>query len=423
MQRIARLRNLMRAEGLDGVVLTHPHDVLYTTGYRSVLERWGQQEPLAAVVVPCSDDGPVILCLPEANVGLLAVLEELGRPDRAQELRVFDMLVFCEVSRAADPYAKASSLGAEFVRHYGERVRGNCEPDVIASIAAALHDHGLAGKRLGYDDLRVGQHLARRHGDGNGASAVYDALDLMMRCRVVKTEPELETFRRVGQVADKCLAAASDALAPGRTWDEVQYDVADAMTRLDAIPVDEGAMLFGGAFSGEFIPELFRTRYDQPLKEGQIVILETQGTYEDFWIDINRTATIGPPSDEYQSLHDTLVEAFNTMVAELQPGRHTGQLPLIAQDHLRDAGIPTPEKLLVVCHGIGHMPLEYPIAFPSQGLGGNVGFEIEENMVLSLDCLYFGSYIGPCHMENVFIIGPDGAESTYATPLQLMGPR
>ena len=114
MQRIARLRGLISEEGLDAMVLTHPHDVLYTTGYESVLERWTQQEPLAASIVPAGEDAPVILCLPEANVGLLPVLEELGRPDRAQELRVFDLLVFCEVSRAADPYAKPSSLGDEF---------------------------------------------------------------------------------------------------------------------------------------------------------------------------------------------------------------------------------------------------------------------------------------------------------------------
>ena len=44
-------------------------------------------------------------------------------------------------------------------------------------------------------------------------------------------------------------------------------------------------------------------------------------------------------------------------------------------------------------------------------------------MVISLDCLYFGSQYGPCHMENVYIIESDGAKSTYETPLQLMGPR
>ena len=44
-------------------------------------------------------------------------------------------------------------------------------------------------------------------------------------------------------------------------------------------------------------------------------------------------------------------------------------------------------------------------------------------MVLTLDCLYFGGWLGPCHMENVFVIEDDGAQSNSETPLELMGPR
>ena len=48
--RIARLRNQMAIEGFDAVVLTHPHDVRYATGYHSILERWTQMEPFAVTV-------------------------------------------------------------------------------------------------------------------------------------------------------------------------------------------------------------------------------------------------------------------------------------------------------------------------------------------------------------------------------------
>lgn len=54
---------------------------------------------------------------------------------------------------------------------------------------------------------------------------------------------------------------------------------------------------------------------------------------------------------------------------------------------------------------------------------GSRGFHSRENMVISLDCLYFGSYLGPCHMEHVYIIEADGAVSTHDTPPELLGPR
>ncbi len=421
MERIERLRRLMAETSLDVMVLTHPNDVLYTTGYQSVLERWQLQEPLAASIVPVDPRLPLILCIPEALVGLLAVLASQGNPDRAQELRVFDMLVFCEVMRRPDPYASASSIGEESVKMYGERVRGRCEPDIIESIAAALADHELGHSRAGFDDLRVAAQLSRRNG-ALGLEAV-DGLDVVVRSRVVKTEPELEALRRVGKVADRCLMAAVDSLEPGVTWDEVQYQVADAMTRMDVIPVDEGAMLFGGAFRGEFMPELFRTRHNRPLEDGQIVILETQGTHDGWWIDINRTATMGQPSDEYQALHDTLRDAFLKMVDHMKPGNSTGDLAPICFQHLHEKDMPIADRTVVVAHGVGHMTLEYPHPYPTQGRRGIEGFTLEENMVISLDCLYFGSYLGPCHMENVHIIEGGGAVSTYETPLQLLGPR
>ena len=82
-----------------------------------------------------------------------------------------------------------------------------------------------------------------------------------------------------------------------------------------------------------------------------------------------------------------------------------------------------PPSLPAVAHGVGHMPVEIPVPYPSLGLRGARGFDLEEGMVISLDCLYFGAELGPCHMENVFIINAGGAESTYATPLEIMGPR
>ena len=409
----------MAAEGLDAVVLTHPHDVLYATGYASTFESWGLQEPVSAAVVPA--DGPVVLCLPEALVGLLPVMKEQGHPDRADELRVFELLNFCEMSREVDPDARASAIADAALAMYGARVKGSSEPHAIAALAATLKDHGLGGAHIGVDDLRTGFTLRDHH--GLAGLEIRDALDLMIRARVVKTPPELETFRRIGKLADRIMAYASERLEPGLSWDEFTSDVAQFMVSIDVSPVDEDAMLFGGAFSGEFIPELFRTRHAGPLEQGQIVIIETLGSAEKFWIDINRTATIGAPTAEYQKQHDMVRDTFLHMIDLMKPGVNTGDVQRAGFEYLRDRGAAAPQKLIAVAHGIGHMPVEMPQPYPHTGVAGSRGFMLEEGMVISLDCLYFGAKLGPSHMENVFIIGRDGAESTYATPLELLGPR
>jgi len=245
----------------------------------------------------------------------------------------------------------------------------------------------------------------------------------MVRARSVKTPKELEAVRRTGPKADAAIQFAASQLQAGLTWSDLTLSVAGFMAANGITPVDEGTMLFGGAYDGEFIPELFRTRYDRPFERGQIVILETLGKTEGFWIDINRTAVIGPPTQEYQTLHDTVRDGYLRLLESMKPGFHTGALTEMGHEHMRRHGVPAPEKLLVFAHGVGSMPVESPVPGPSMGTRGAAGFTLEENMVVSVDCLFFGAKIGPCHMENVFIIHADGPEPLYRTPLELMGPR
>ncbi|WP_448501218.1 M24 family metallopeptidase [Sphingomonas sp.] len=411
-----RLATMLAGEGYAAAVLTHPHDVRYATGYHSILERWTQMEPFAGAIVFADPAKPVILVIPEANLGIVAVLRKQGEACEFDEIRTFEMLNFCEVSRYADPDRPPSSLGDDAMALAGH-IRGDCQPDIARAIGAALSDHGMAGERLAFDDLRVAQAIGPQV-----SVAAEDALDLMMRVRVVKTPGEIERYRAVGRMADRVIAHAGSLMQEGADWNDVQARICDFMVRNGVIPVDEGAMLFGGAYEQEdFIPDLFRTPGKRRLRQGDIVILETQGVFDGFWIDINRTAVIGEPGDDYRRLHDILRDAFLMMVDRLRPGTMTNTLPAIGYGHLKDKGVASPEKLLVVAHGIGLMPLEIPLPFPAAGLAGvKQGFRIEEDMLVSLDSLFFGARLGPCHMENVYAITAAGPEPMYAAPLELI---
>lgn len=414
--RARRLRAMMVAEGLDAVVLSHPHDVRYATGYHSILERWGQMEPMAAAIVYTDPARPLTLVIPEANLGLVAVLNRDDDACTFGEVRTFEMLNFCEVSRYLDPDRKAGRL-AEDAAGLAGAIAGACQPDIAAAVAAALGEHGMAGKRIGFDEHRLSARI-----EGRVPHRHVDALDFLMRVRVVKTPDELERYRKVGTLADRIIAHAGSLLREGADWNDVQARICDFMVRNEVIPVDEGAMLFGGAYEqDEFIPDLFRTRGNRALRRGDIVILETQGIHDGFWVDINRTAVIGPPSEEYRRQHEILRDAFLMMVDRLRPGVSTASLPAIGYEHLKAKGVATPEKLLVVAHGIGLMPLEIPLAYPAAGLAGvKQGFVLEEDMLVSLDSLYFGARVGPCHMENVYAVTAGAPEPMYAAPLALI---
>ena len=420
-QRIARIRSELARQGWDAIVLANTHDVVYATGYSSIMEYWTLQEPICAAVIARDPAVPVVLVLPEANLALLAVAADSGAPDRAQELRLTELLTFCEMARAPDPDSRPSAIGAAAMEIFAARVRGRTRSNVVEALTEALADHGLAGKRVAFDDLRL-WHWVQKDKRFAGYQPL-DGIDAMVRARSVKTAAELVAVRRTGPKADSAIQFAASQVRAGVDWTEFTLSVAGFMASQGITPVDEGTMLFGGAFNGEFIPELFRTRHSRPLAQGQIVILETLGKTEGFWIDINRTAVIGKPPPEYQALHDCVRDCYLTLLEAVKPGFHTGDLRGMGHDYMRARGIAAPEKMLVFAHGVGMMPVESPVAGPSMGTAGARGFLLEENMVVSVDCLFFGAKLGPCHMENVFIVRPEGPESLYRTPLELMGPR
>jgi len=414
-QKIRQLRAQLSLSGAAGIVLTNVDNVRYSTGFASVMDGWHLIEPIAAVLIPTESHLPVSLFLPEASLVSLVVSERAGHSVTFDQLRTYDMLNFCATARAYDAHLSLPEDLIADVEIISQRVAGECAVDIVSAIGACLADQQVDSSLMLFDDLRVANHLQSRSGQ-----PWADGLDVMLATRAIKTADELATLRESGRVADRIMGHTVACLSEGCRWTEVEKSVARFMIDQDVDPLPGSPMLFGGSYDLVFRPDLFRTPYDQPLTLGQLAILETQGRYKDYWIDINRTAHIGAASDAYRDQYNTVLDIYETLVRRLKPGANTAEISSV-DDIPATSRLSAPEKLLVVAHSVGYVPLESPVPFPGTGLhAATEGFEIKENMVISIDCLYFGSQLGPSHMENVFIVTADGAESLYHYPLSLI---
>jgi Xaa-Pro aminopeptidase len=330
-------------------------------------------------------------------------------------LRTFDLLNFCVTGRSEDVHLElAPDLLAE-LQALTERVDGPCGPTIVDSLVACLNDLEMTAETVLYDDMRVALNVADACGQHYG-----DGLDLMLAARSIKTPAEIAILRESGLKADRVMAFTVEQLGRGVSWAQVEKAVAHFMIDEDIDPLPSSPMLFGGSYDAIFKPDLFRTRFDTPFQGGEIAILETQGRYKNFWIDINRTAHIGPASAEYRQQHAIVQRCFEEVVRNLRPGANSAEICEPIRCGLARE-LEAPAKLLMIVHSIGRVPLESPVRFPSTGLhAATEGFEIQANMVLSFDALYFGSKHGPSHMENVFVVGKDKTDSIYSYPLDLI---
>ncbi len=410
-----RLRGRLAETGAAGIVLSTSDNVAYVTGYESVMDGWHLPEPIAAVFVPASEALPVTLFLPEASLIGLVVAEREGHAVAFERLRTFDLLNFCVTGRSEDVHLELAADLQDQLQQLNTCVDGACAPTIVDSIVACLQSLSLTGDTVLFDDMRVALSADKACGQ-----LWADGLDLMLAARSIKTAGEIALFRESGVKADRVMSYTVEQLGRGRSWAEIEKAVAHFMIDEDIDPLPSSPMLFGGSYDAIFKPDLFRTRFDTPFSGGEIAILETQGRYKNFWIDINRTAHIGEASSAYREQHAIVQRCFEEVVANLRPGANSAEVcePVrcgIARE------LEAPAKLLMIVHSIGRVPLESPVRFPSTGLhAATAGFEIQPNMVLSFDALYFGSKYGPSHMENVFVIGQDQTESIYRYPLDLI---
>jgi Xaa-Pro aminopeptidase len=181
----------------------------------------------------------------------------------------------------------------------------------------------------------------------------------------------------------------------------------------------EKALQFGAEYEGEYYPDVLM-EYDSPWKvhAGRPIIFEVWGTYKDYAFDYSRTVHVGEPSPEYLDLCTKFLGAWREGIeAELRPGISTHDLFEKADALVEQTGIPTPKKTLPFFHSIGLDIIEQPNGYPS--LGRLKSWELEENVVMNCELLYFGHTVAPYHIESTFLITSDGAELLQTMPEDL----
>ena len=406
---LERARQKMEAAGLDALVAALPRNVYYASGFWTRISEWGFAENQAAVVLPRDPAKPATLVLPEfAMAGLLET------PTWIPRVRVTEFLNTSFVAREPEP-VRLDPLQADVERLYGEKVVGDLEPDLVAGTTAALRDLGLKRARVGFDDLRLGQHVNAML-DG---LRVVDGLDCWLDIRKVKTPQEIEFLRRGAEVNEAGLREIMPMIRPGRPWREVagrfrQYVQEQGATVMSA----QKALQFGAEYGGEDFPDLMFADNEWTVREGQSIIFECWGSWSNYAFDVSRTVHVGEPSAEYRRICETISAGQQEAVRHLKAGITTHQAFKEISRIAWAMDVPTPRKTMVFFHSIGLDIIELPSQYPA--FGRLKDFELEEGTVLNFEFLYFGHSVAPYHLESTYLVGRDGVECLHTLPQALI---
>jgi Xaa-Pro dipeptidase len=299
--RLRRAQALMAEHGLDAVVMAPGTSLLYFTG-----ARWGISERLFG-----------------------AVLTREGDP-----------------AWVTPAFEKHRAL--EQIRLGGD-VRGWEEHESpYALVAGILRDRGVGAGRIGIEET-MPFVFASGIGDAAPAAALGSATPVTAGCRMIKDAHELALMRRAGQKTVAAHRAVFQSLKPGMTQDEVAGLSRAAHERLG---MRGGALvLFGkdAAFPhGTTAPE--------PLKEGDVVLIDGGGRLLDYASDITRTAVYGAdPTDRQRRVWDVVREAQQAAFEAARPGAECQAVDAAARRVIDAAGFGPGYAHLThrVGHGIG----------------------------------------------------------------------
>jgi Xaa-Pro aminopeptidase len=298
--RIARAQKLMADEGLDAVVLASGTSLTYFTG-----AEWGLSERFFG-----------------------AVLTREGEP-----------------AWVTPAFEKERAL--EQVRIGTDMRAWDEDESPYALVAGILRDRKAAGR------VAIEEAMPFAFADGLAralpGARTTSATPVTAGCRVIKDAHEIALMRRACEITVRAHRAVFASLKEGMSQSEVSRLSAEAHRRLG---MGGGALVLFGPDAA--FPH--GTTKPQPLKAGEVVLMDGGGRLHGYASDITRTGVFGaPPTARQREVWDVVRRAQEVAFKAARPGVECQAVDAAARKVVVDAGFGPDYKYFThrVGHGIG----------------------------------------------------------------------
>ncbi|MEJ2359690.1 MAG: Xaa-Pro peptidase family protein [Deinococcales bacterium] len=287
-RRLDALRGVMAEQGLDAMLTTTPENITYLTGFDSPGHYWFQ--------------------------GMVVPLE--GEP--------FTFSRLLETSGVED--------GTWIELNYGY----HDSDDIMASLAARLLEHGLADSRVGYEQdcwfFTASQQQRLLY--SLPTTAFVDVSGLIEQLRLVKSDLEVEQIRRAASAAAVGMRAGVEAVASGRTEDEVAAELMAALIR-------------GGSHWPSIVPFIasgergaigHATWKGRTIQDRDSVFLEIGGCRNRYHAAMMRTVVVGRADPELKHAFEVVLQAVDAATRTIRPGVPAGEVDRVCRALIAEAG-------------------------------------------------------------------------------------
>jgi Xaa-Pro aminopeptidase len=295
-QRVPDLRAKMRERGLDALLVTHPSNRFYLSGFTA-------------------EDTP-----PNESAGSLLIAG-----DRS----------YLITGKTNVGWARAQATGFEVVPR---------EKTVAATVATLLGERGV--RRLGYEEDALLVSVYRVLEEETKGEVEFVAVgDLVTDLRLVKSQDELAKIERACAITDAAFAAVWPTMRPDQSEREIAWALELAMRDQGADALAFPIIVAAGVHGAS--PHHDPT--DEPVGEGLPITIDMGARVGGYNADLTRTVVLGEPTPRAREVCATLLRAVEATEAGLRAGMTGHAADALARDVIEAAGYGE-----YAIHGLGH---------------------------------------------------------------------
>lgn len=168
---------------------------------------------------------------------------------------------------------------------------------------------------------------------------------LVEELRAIKSEPEIELLRKAFDITCAAFNEVAPAIAEGMTEREVAWKLHEAMVKRGA----EGPSFPIIVAAGENAARPHHEPSERAIQPGEPIVIDMGALYEGYCADLTRTVWVGEPDERLRELYPIVDGAVDAVFERLHPGVTGKDLDSYARDHIGNAGHGD-----AFTHGLGH---------------------------------------------------------------------
>lgn len=345
-----KLSGIMKEKGVKAVVLSPSMDMLYVTGFNTF--------PGERLLVAVFDQaGEIVFIVPKLY------------EQEVREKATFDRLISWDDSQ--DPRNILESLCVE---------------------------KGYNGSVVAIEDTMWYTVFEKIYEKFTGARFI-NASKIVGELRQHKAPDEAVKMRKASELAEKALGIVIPKIKSGMKENEVRDLLEEEMKHQGLSGKAFETIIGSGPNSA--LPHY--TAGERVLTEGDSIVIDFGGIYEDYCSDMTRTIMLGKATKEYKEVYEVVKEAQKRAIEAVRPGVKAPEVDAAARKYITEKGY---GKYFMhrIGHGIGMEVHEEPYISDSSKtiLQPGMVFSIEPGVYLSEK---FGVRI-----EDLVMVTEDGVE-------------